>query len=54
MEIVKYSLKTIKYVCDSTTSLNNHSLNAINLDPVHGGILSVLSSVVSVGLIWAF
>ena len=53
-DILKCSLKVVKYLCDVRTSYNNYSWKVKELDPVVGGGLSVVSSLVGMALLWGF
>lgn len=53
-DILKRSLKVVKYLCDVSTSYNNYSWKVKELDPVVGGGLSVVSSLVGMALLWGF
>jgi hypothetical protein len=45
-------IKIIKYFCDSITSYNNYSYKVIDVNSKLGGILSTVSSLFSMYLIW--
>ena len=53
-DVVKNAMKMGKFMLDVMTSYNNYSKRVVSLEPFTGGIMSTVSSLISMGLIWMF